>query len=669
MEFFKNASLALVGVAMTLGSVMAAQPAMAGPQNQPTVPIAVWSLRDVVTTVQVSPDGKHLLVLKNESREGENVLEIYSTADMTRPLRRLNADPMELISARWVSNSYIFGEAWQVKRSKVQKQEEDVRNYASYSYSLEKNKFNQVQGNFSIVNTLPNEPDNVLVATGRTDSDLTGVDPFAAFRPRSYYRYNLETGARTLIMRGTIKYPSAVFDDEGNPRYTVGQDPDNTVRSYYRKPGDGSWTQFGETWDQDDPEHLYRFLGGFQGLAGFDPDNPNIGYMIEARNGEDKAALWEFNFETGEYGRKLFQAEDADVMGIVQSSIPGDERLAAAVYPGAKFERHWFDEEERALYEQFERLIPNAWQIAITSRSLDGNTMVVTNRGPRDPGSFWFVKDGAIVKLGSRNPLIRPEQLSDVEFIRYPARDGRMIPGYVTKPKGEGPFPLIVLPHGGPAVAEVIGYDEWGQLLANAGYMVLQPGYRQTVGWGKQHFDAAYDQHGYAMQDDKDDGAIYLVKKGLVDPARIAMFGWSYGGYAALVAAQRDPNIYQCAIAGAAVSRADKWYRDVVNAYTPKALDDWFKTRGVATGVHPFNDVAKTNIPLLMIHGDVDSRVLYYHMKDFKDAADAAGKADIQYLTLKGADHFSTTLMFEHQEQLYTKIIDYLSKDCGPGGL
>ncbi|WP_435418385.1 prolyl oligopeptidase family serine peptidase [Parerythrobacter aurantius] len=669
MKAFKTASLALAGVAMTLGSVLAPLPAVAGPQNQPTVPLEVWALRDVITAVQVSPDGKHVLVLKNESREGENILEIYATGDMSKPLRRLNASPMELISARWVSNNHIFGTAWQVKRSAVKRQEENVRSYATYSYNLEKNKFNQVEGNFSIVNTLPDEPDTVLVQTGRGDSDLTGVDPFDVFRPRSYYRYNLETGARTLVLKGTTKYPNAVFDDKGNPRFTQGQDPDNTVRTYYRKPGDGSWTQFGEVIDQDDPTQLYRFLGGFQGLQGFDPDNPNIGYIIEARNGDDKAALWEFNFDTGEYTRKLFQAENADVMGIVQSSIPGDERLVAAIYPGAKMEYHWFDEEEKALYEQLAKLIPNAHQYRVTSRSLDGNTMIVQNSGPRDPGSYWFIKDGKIAKLGSENPLLKAEQLSDVEFIRYPARDGMMIPGYVTKPKGKGPFPLIVLPHGGPAVPEVIGYDEWGQLLANAGYMVLQPGYRQTVGWGKKHFDAAYDQHGFAMQDDKDDGALYLVKQGLVDPDRIAMFGWSYGGYAALVAAQREQNIYQCAIAGAAVSRADVWYRDVVNAYTPKALDDWFKTRGVTTGIHPYNDVAKTNIPLLMVHGDVDSRVLYYHMKDFKDAADKAGKTNVQYLTLKGADHFYTTLMYEHQMAFYTKMLDYLANDCGPGGL
>ncbi|WP_284124592.1 alpha/beta hydrolase family protein [Parerythrobacter aestuarii] len=669
MKFLKTTALAAAGVAMTLGGALSPIPAMAGPQNQPTVPIEVWSLRDSITAMQLSPDGKHILLLKNESKEGENILEIYATADMSKPLRRLNADPMELISARWVSNNYIFGTAWQQKRKSVKKQEEDSRSYRTYSYNLDKNKFNQVEGNFSIVSTLPDDPNTVLVQTGRGDSDLTGVDPFDLFRPRSYYRYNLESGARSLVLKGTTKYPFASFDNNGYPRFTQGQDDDKTVRTYYRKPGDGSWKQFGPVLDQNDPSQLYRLLGGFQGPAGFDPSNPNIGYMIEARNGADKASLWEFNFETGEYTRELFKAENADVMGILQSSIPGDERLVAAVYPGAKMEYHWFDEEEKALYAQLEQLIPNAHQVRISSRSLDGQSMIVTNSGPRDPGSYWFVKDGKIVKLGSRNPYLKPDQLSDVEFIRYPARDGMMIPGYVTKPKGEGPFPLIVLPHGGPAVPEVVGYDEWGQLLANAGYMVLQPGYRQTVGWGQKHFDAAYDQHGYAMQDDKDDGALYLVEQGLVDPDRIAMFGWSYGGYAALVAAQREDNIYQCAIAGAAVSRADVWYRDVVDAYAPKALDDWFQTRGVKTGVHPYNDVAKTNIPLLMVHGDVDRRVLYYHMKDFKDAADKLGKTNIQYLTLKGADHFYTTLMYEHQEAFYTKMLDYLANDCGPGGL
>jgi len=295
--------------------------------------------------------------------------------------------------------------------------------------------------------------------------------------------------------------------------------------------------------------------------------------------------------------------------------------------------------------------------------------MIVTNRGPHDPGSFWLVRNGTMTKLGSRNPLLQQEDLSDVEFIRYPARDGLSIPAYVTKPEGEGPFPLIVLPHGGPHVNEIISYDEWGQLLANNGYMVLQPQYRMSTGWGKNHFDSAYGEHGLAMQDDKDDGALFLVEQGLVDPDRIAMFGWSYGGYAALVATTREDQIYQCAIAGAAVADPEKSFRSGSRrGNPPKALIDWAERRGTI-GINPINEVAKANIPLLMVHGDVDARVLYYHYEDYRDAMNRAGNTDAQYLTLEGADHFSRTLMYNHQEAFFTKMLDFLENDCGPGGL
>ena len=654
---------ALIGVS-AIGLVTA----MPSPtQAQGAIPIDVWALRDVVNAVQISPDGKHLLVHKVEGREADYILEIYRTDDLSKPLRRLNADPMEIIAAQWVSNDVIFGTAWQVNRKTVKGPEEDVRDYKTYSYSLESNKFTSVDGNFGIVSLLPKEPDHVLVSTGATVGDGTGVDPLAAFRPRSYYRFNLKTGARELVLRGGGKFPVVDrWDSDGNPRFTQVQDRESgTVASYYRLPGDSEWKKFQE-FDLNDPKNLYRILGGFQGIAGFDPDNPNIGYLIDNQDGEDKAALYEFDFTTGKVGKKLFQAEDADVMDIQLHSIPGNDKLVAARYSGRILERHWFDEEEKALYEALEKQIPNAYQINISSRSIDGKSMIVTNRGPHDPGSFWMVKDGKLAKLGSRNPLINADQLADVEYIRYKARDGRVIPAYVTKPKGTGPFPLIVLPHGGPQVNEIITYDEWGQLLANAGYMVLQPQYRMSVGWGQDHFDSAYGEHGGKMQDDKDDGALYLVEQGLVDPNRMAMFGWSYGGYAALVAASRDPQIYQCVIAGAAVADAEKQYfgrRDP----DLKALDEWSRRRGTI-GINPINEIAKVNIPVLMVHGENDRRVLYYHLVDYKKKFEAAGKTG-EFVTLEGADHFYNTLMYTHQQQFYTKMLDYLANDCGPGGL
>jgi dipeptidyl aminopeptidase/acylaminoacyl peptidase len=146
----------------------------------------------------------------------------------------------------------------------------------------------------------------------------------------------------------------------------------------------------------------------------------------------------------------------------------------------------------------------------------------------------------------------------------------------------------------------------------------------------------------------------------------VAFFGWSYGGYAALVALSREEQLYQCAIAVAAVADAEKQYlgrRDP----TLKTLDDWNRHRG-GTTVNPINEVSKVNIPLLMVHGDVDRRVMYYHLKDYQKAFTAAGKTG-EFITMEGADHFGNTLMYTHQQQLYTKMLDYLANDCGPGGL
>jgi len=680
------------------------------------LPIDNWAVRDIISAVEISPDGKHILVLKVESKEGENVLEIYDVADMSKPKRRLNADPMEIISAQWMSDGTIYGTAWQVVRKRVGGPEEDVRSYSSYSYNLEKNKFSESAGALSVVSLLPKEPNKVLLATGRSASDGVGVDPFSAFRPRSYYEFDLSNGKKSLVMKGTRKYGNISFDIDGNPRYASGQDGDYIIE-YYRQPGDDNWKEFNR-FSANDEDNLYRLLSGVHGFAGMKQGSASVGYMIDNRNGSDKAALYEFDFSTGQFGRKLYENPDADVLGVQRSSKywSGDNKVVAAVYSGAKRERHWFDQEEKALIDKLSRQIANAHSVSIRSRSRDGASMIVYNSGPKDPGTFYYLTGNKMAKLGSRNPLVKAENLSNVEYIRYTARDGKTIPGYVTKPKGTGPFPLIVLPHGGPHVNEVIGYDEWGQLLANNGYMVLQPQYRMSVGWGQDHFDSAYGQHGLAMQDDKDDGAKHLISKGLVDPDRVAMFGWSYGGYAALVAASRTPQIYQCVIAGAAVADAEKVYLKRKNPWTPKAIDDWAQRRGMTT-INPVNEIDKVNVPVMMVHGDVDARVLLFNMKDYKktmqksSAATSSGKctgglkdtecvttvyrsnrksgdgivptqlasadgsttstytAKNKFVTLKGADHFYSTLMYDHQKLFFTEMLDYLKNDCGPGGL
>ena len=255
-----------------------------------------------------------------------------------------------------------------------------------------------------------------------------------------------------------------------------------------------------------------------------------------------------------------------------------------------------------------------------------------------------------------------------MRFITYPARDKTPIPGYLTIPNGTPPFPLIVLPHGGPFVRETIVFDEWAQLLANYGYLVLQPQYRGSRGYGQAFYQSAFingGQGGYQMQDDKDDGVIYLVEEGLATADNVAMFGWSYGGYAALVAASRSPNAYQCVIAGAAVSDNEmqvNYYRYRLRGSSKiEQLSMWDDS------ISPLEEVDKVNVPILLIHGDVDQRVPVEHAEKYLKKLEAAGKPHT-YVELKGADHFSNTLFYDHKLLLYKSMLDYLIDECGLEG-
>ena len=670
-------------------------------------PMDYWAVQNAVENAQVSPDGKHFFWFRRKSKTGAPYLEVYKTDDLSKPLLVANAKPMEFYpySGEWLDDERITGVAWKVIRKSVKGPEEDVRGYKIFSYNIKTKKFSRGSdtGSYNIVSKLPSEPDYVLVETSTANlPGITQSDPFARFRPRSYYKLNLKTGRKSLVLKGSDKYPFAQFDDKGNPRFRqwVDQDKKEFIVEY-RRVGETKWNEFGRKSGKDHDLWIYQF-----DYIADKPGDPNT-VIVLTNDQDDKSSLYEFNLTTGKLGKKIYGNPNADVVGVLHDSMEwdGEDNIVAAIYPGAKFERHWFDMKEKALYDQFENAIPNAHQIRITSRSRDGKTMIVHNHGPHDPGTFYLVKDGKMGKLASQNPLVDPAKLADVKFITFKARDGLDVHAYVTIPKtGKAPYPLVVLPHGGPYVNEVVTYDEWAQMLADNGYMVVQPEYRGSTGWGKKFFLASYNQHGKKMQDDKDDAALYLVKQGLADKNRMAMFGWSYGGYAALVAASRDPQIYQCTIAGAAVADPKKVYLKRKSSREMPASDDWARQRGGFSGVNPIEEVDKINIPLLMIHGDVDRRVLYFNYKDYKKKVEqvaksrAGGKCSgglgdseciwtlyrsssnkegesgayvgkAKFLTLKGADHFYVTHFYEHNSKFYPALLDFLKNDCGPGGL
>lgn len=623
-------------------------------------PIEYFALREVISSVTVSPDGERVAMLRIIGRDGNPILHVYDADDMSADPYVVGADPMEIRSYVWVGNDHLVMTLRQKVRNRI-----DGFNQGVYETRLaivdvageELDTFDME--NPFVENVLPGDPDRIIVSMQPGDFDQRIAEPF---RPRAYYLYNLRRGTRELLIRGKIDLGQIEFDGDGNPWTARGYDiADEEYIWYMREPDERGWTEVFRM--HQDSFETFEIHGRDLAVPG--------NYLVTANEGDDKIGFWSFDPSQGSFEELIYRRSDVDVAGVRYHSNTwtNPDEVVGVAYFKDKLHIEYLNEVEGATYSQLENLIPFAHDVRITSRSRDGGTLTVYNAGPQDPGTYYLYNEGTFEVIGSRQPLFQSEKLAQVEFIEYEARDGRMIPGFVTVPHGEGPFPLVVMPHGGPFVRETVGWHEWGQLLANNGYMVLQPQYRGSTGWGLDFYTTAFingGQGGYQMQDDKDDGALYLVEQGLVDPDRIAMYGWSYGGYAALIAAAREDQIYQCVVAGAAVTDPIlqvNYYRDrVQGAPYIEQVNMWTQS------ISPIEEVESVNVPLLLIHGDVDQRVPPVHAARYRRALEEAGK-DFRYVELEGADHFLNTLFYNHQLELYTNLIAYLQNECGPDGL
>ena len=634
-------------------------------------PLEYFALREVINNVTVSPDGERLAMLKILSRTGDPILHIYDTDDLDADPLVVNADPMEIIGYRWASDRHVVLQFRQQVRNRLQGQEGSVYAYRLAILDVVDETFDDFETDTApfVENVLEGRPNEIIVSEQEGFDNSVGVRE--AYRPRAYYTVNLERGTKQLLIRGRLDVGRISFDSDGNPRLAQGFDRrTRDYMYYYRDVGENSWREV-LRWTEDQFEGAF-----FEEVIGLDDSVPgNI--LVLAFNGDDKLGLWSFNPATKEYEELIYRRSDVDVYGVRyhSNSWTYPDRVTAVTYFKDNLHFEYFDEIEGATFNQLEELVPYAHYVAITSRSRDGNTMVVGNRGPRDPGTYYLLHNGEFEFVGSTQPLVESDQLADVEYIPYTARDGRAMAAFITIPNtGEPPYPTVVMPHGGPFVREVFFFDEWAQMLANNGYMVVQPQFRMTLGYGFDHFMSAIvdsndsgrpmSQAGRRMQDDKDDAALHLVDMGLADPDRMAMYGWSYGGYAALIAASRTPQIYQCTIAGAAVSDYVTFANDTMRGRAPTGAARVMRDVYQYGAVQPVDEVEKVNVPLLLIHGSVDSRVLPKQAELYRNALDRAGK-NYKYVELEGADHYYNTLYYEHQIELYTSIIGFLRNDCG----
>ena len=397
------------------------------------------------------------------------------------------------------------------------------------------------------------------------------------------------------------------------------------VKYLYRTADSGDWQPLTEADYRD-----------FEPLA-IDAESNQL-YALKKKDG--RFALYGIKLD-GTLSEKLIAANPrVDIDDVVRF---GDgQRVIGYTYAEETGIVVYFDPEFKALSEALSRALPQLPLVDFVDSSHDGRKLLIHAGSDKDPGRYYlFDRDKkALTPAMLDRPELEGRQLASVKPVSIKARDGVSIPAYLTLPPGKAAkgLPAIVLPHGGPSARDYWGFDWLAQFLAARGYAVLQPEYRGSAGFG----DAWLGQNGFKAWrtsiGDVTASARWLAAQGIADPKRLAIVGWSYGGYAALQSAVTEPTLYKAVVAIAPVTDLAMLKTDFRN-FTNRDLVE----EEVGSGPHlidgsPLRHAADIVAPVLLFHGDHDSNVRIAHSIKMEEALKAANK-DTDLVTFQGLDH------------------------------
>ena len=364
-------------------------------------------------------------------------------------------------------------------------------------------------------------------------------------------------------------------------------------------------------------------------------DKSPILYEIALADGKKQT----LTFPGGLEYSPLYDSDTGRLTGFATTKGDNDDRI----YTDERAGRAW-----ATLQASFK-----SGKLIVADRTPDYTKYIVRTEGNSDPGTYLYVDlaSGKAMKVGSAYPGIPSSAVGERRYITYKAKDGLEIPAYLTLPPGRDPkgLPLIVLPHGGPASRDAPGFDWWSQAFAARGYAVLQPQFRGSRGFGEAHMAAGYGRWGREMQTDLSDGVRHLAAQGMVDPKRVCITGWSYGGYATMAGVTLDPGVYRCAVAGAGVYDLRQmiwWANGESNAADTPTGRYWKQNMGASKigdsgldEVSPAKFADRITVPVMLMHGPDDTVVPIKQTEIMADAMRRAGKP-VEVVRLEGEDHW-----------------------------
>jgi dipeptidyl aminopeptidase/acylaminoacyl peptidase len=583
-----------------------------------------------VSMVHLSPQGGAVALLMQDA-DGKQTLVVRDTAQPTRATAVTTASQQEpIVAVHWINEQRI---GFTVKN----RQFEFDSNYDEFAVDRDGQQFTRlIAGSLaheqqqlgSIVKNKVLTSDYLYYAATHDGSDdilvaryvWNHVDP----SPQHNRLYRLNTRTRELRPAVEGTQPAAswhwLMDGSDTPRIVTSVTQGH-CRTHYRKPGSDSWTEIANTPCPGAVRWQPLFLDGADTL-----------YVRASHQGYE--ALFRYDLQAQKLDKEpLLAIPGFDFDGSAELDW-GSKRLAGVHLQADAGTTIWFDPAMKAEQARINAALPGTVNRVHCALSCAGTPVLLVESGSdRKPTSYLLFQraSGKLVGLGSAYPDIQPAQMGLRDFHHYTARDGRQIPVYVTTPPGKasGPRPAVVLVHGGPYLRG--GYWDWqpeAQFLASRGYLVIEPDFRGSAGYGYAHFHAGWKQWGLAMQEDLADAAQWAVKQGWADARRIGIMGGSYGGYATLMGLIQQPDVFRAGVEWAGVTDIDLMFTSVSadansenrNYGMRTLIGDPQQDAEQLARTSPLRRAAELKQPLLMAHGGQDKRVPVEHASRLRDA-------------------------------------------------
>jgi dipeptidyl aminopeptidase/acylaminoacyl peptidase len=478
--------------------------------------------------------------------------------------------------------------------------------------------------------------DGVQIIAYREGQNEVFMPALTFDRRYEVFKVDLDTGRGKRFLEAGFNVWDWFVDSDGN---VVAREDFNRIRESYsiRTIRNGDWVSVYERATDEPPFSL----------VGVKPDKSALVAYFDPKE-EGYSSLFELSFK-GETSDPVFARTDAEI-DTVYTDI--NRTVLGVQYSGLYPTYEFYDKELTGLVAAVQAKFPTA-SVILEGWTADFSKTLFQIAGSRQAPAYYLFEraNGALLKIANAYDGITDADVGEILTIQYKARDGLRIPALVTLPPTVSEIrnlPMIVMPHGGPESYVGVGFDWMAQYFASRGYLVFQPNFRGSGGFGVAFKEAGHGEWGGKMQDDITDGVNLLVRQGWSDPERICIMGANYGGYAALAGGAFTPGLYQCIAAIAPISnvveilkttKRDSGSRSLTFDNVERMIGDLRDDRAKIEDISPVNHAANFTAPVLLIHGEDDAVLPLLQSTQMKDALEAAGKP-VRYVVLKGEDHW-----------------------------